>query len=72
MHEVRSPSRRAQMMLRQIIVLARGVKAAFLVLLDGVTTRMAVFAGKDASLMMVFNGSRLLRERGAASADPRP
>ncbi|BCZ84451.1 hypothetical protein [Paraburkholderia terrae] len=49
--------------LRQNIALALGIKAVFLVLtLAGMgTIWMAVFADMGASLMVVFNGLRLLR-----------
>jgi Cd2+/Zn2+-exporting ATPase len=48
----------------QNIVLALGIKAAFLVLavLGGATMWMAVFADMGASLLVVFNGLRLMRE----------
>ena len=50
--------------LKQNIILALGIKAAFLVLtLTGqVTMWMAVFADMGTSLLVVFNGLRLLRK----------
>jgi Cd2+/Zn2+-exporting ATPase len=57
-------SRRTHAVLWQNIVLALGIKAAFLVLavLGGATMWMAVFADMGASLLVVFNGLRLMRE----------
>lgn len=51
--------------LKQNIVIALSIKAVFLVLaFMGVATLwMAVFADMDASLIVVFNGLRLLRSR---------
>jgi Cd2+/Zn2+-exporting ATPase len=51
------------MILKQNIALALGIKAVFFVLaLSGVATLwMAVFADTGASLLVVFNGMRLLR-----------
>lgn len=56
-------SRRTAMILKQNIALALGIKAVFFVLaLSGVATLwMAVFADTGASLLVVFNGMRLLR-----------
>ena len=67
-------SRRVQTVLRQNIALALGIKAAFLALaLAGSATMwMAVFADMGASLLVVFNGLRLLRANGMAPADQRP
>jgi Cd2+/Zn2+-exporting ATPase len=58
-----SLSRRTAMLLKQNIALALGIKAVFFVLaLSGVATLwMAVFADTGASLLVVFNGMRLLR-----------
>jgi len=58
-----SLSRRTAMILKQNIALALGIKAVFFVLaLSGVATLwMAVFADTGASLLVVFNGMRLLR-----------
>jgi Cd2+/Zn2+-exporting ATPase len=56
-------SRRTQAILWQNIALALGIKAVFLVLalFNGATMWMAVFADMGASLLVVFNGLRLLR-----------
>ena len=56
-------SRRTGVVLKQNIALALGIKAVFLVLaLTGVATLwMAVFADMGGSLLVVFNGLRLLR-----------
>jgi len=56
-------SRRAMGIVRQNIVFALGVKAAFFALaLAGLGTMwMAVFADMGASLLVVFNGLRMLR-----------
>lgn len=56
-------SRRTATILKQNIALALGIKAVFFVLaLGGVATLwMAVFADTGASLLVVFNGMRLLR-----------
>ena len=56
-------SRAAHAVLWQNIVLALGIKAAFLLLavLGQATMWMAVFADMGASLLVVFNGLRLLR-----------
>ena len=57
-------SRRTRTVLWQNIVLALGIKSVFLVLsvLGGATMWMAVFADMGASLIVVFNGLRLLRK----------
>ncbi len=57
-------SRRTRAVLWQNIVLALGIKAVFLVLtvLGSATMWMAVFADMGASLIVVFNGLRLLRK----------
>ncbi len=56
-------SRRTWAVLWQNITLALGIKAVFLVLalFDGASMWMAVFADMGASLLVVFNGLRLLR-----------
>ena len=56
-------SRRTQALLWQNIALALGIKAAFLglALFDSASMWMAVFADMGASLLVVFNGLRLLR-----------
>ena len=56
-------SRRTHAVLWQNIALALGIKAAFLVLalFDNASMWMAVFADMGASLLVVFNGLRLLR-----------
>jgi len=58
-------SRRTHAVLWQNISLALGIKAIFLVLalLDSASMWMAVFADMGASLLVVFNGLRLLRTR---------
>jgi len=58
-------SRRARGIIRQNVALSLGIKAVFLVLaVAGVATLwMAVFADMGASLIVTFNGMRLLRER---------
>lgn len=63
-------SRRTHAVLWQNIVLALGIKAVFLVLaLAGSATMwMAVFADMGASLLVVFNGLRLLRWTDAAAS----
>ncbi|CAN5474017.1 hypothetical protein BH10PSE16_BH10PSE16_05060 [soil metagenome] len=60
-------SRKTGAILKQNIALALGIKAVFLVLaLTGTATLwMAVFADMGASLLVVFNGLRLLKTRGA-------
>ena len=56
-------SRRTHSVLWQNITLALGIKSVFLVLalLGSATMWMAVFADMGASLLVVFNGLRLLR-----------
>jgi Cd2+/Zn2+-exporting ATPase len=63
-------SRRTHAVLWQNISLALGIKAVFLVLalLDSASMWMAVFADMGASLLVVFNGLRLLRPRGPEDA----
>ncbi len=58
-------SRATAQVLMQNIVLALGIKAVFLVLavLGHATMWMAVFADMGASLLVVFNGLRLLRQQ---------
>jgi Cd2+/Zn2+-exporting ATPase len=58
-------SRRARSIIRQNVALSLGIKAVFLALaLAGVATLwMAVFADVGASLIVTFNGMRLLRRR---------
>ena len=55
--------------LMQNIALSIGIKAVFLVLafLDVATLWMAVFAVMGASLLVVFNGLRILRQGGRAA-----
>jgi Cd2+/Zn2+-exporting ATPase len=62
-------SRRASLILKQNIVFALSIKAVFLTLaLTGTATLwMAVFADMGASLIVVFNGLRLLRTSPADS-----
>lgn len=57
-------SRRTQAILWQNIALALGIKAVFLLLalFGGATMWIAVFADMGASLMVVFNGLRMLRK----------
>ncbi len=64
-------SRRTAAILKQNIALALGIKAVFLALaiLGMATLWMAVFADLGASLLVVFNGLRLLRV-GAKAAWP--
>ncbi|WP_298828109.1 heavy metal translocating P-type ATPase [uncultured Piscinibacter sp.] len=59
-------SRRTHAVLWQNIALALGIKAVFLALalFDDATMWMAVFADMGASLLVVFNGLRLLRGGG--------
>lgn len=61
-------SRRVHAILWQNISLALGIKLAFLLLalFNGATMWMAVFADMGASLLVVFNGLRLLNEAGLA------
>ena len=56
-------SRTTQAVLWQNIALALGIKTVFLLLalFNGATMWMAVFADMGASLLVVFNGLRLLR-----------
>ena len=63
-------SRATRSVLWQNIVLAIGIKAVFLVLtMTGhATLWMAVFADMGTSLLVVFNGMRLLRHYGRASS----
>jgi len=58
-------SRRARGIIRQNVALSLGIKAVFLVLaVAGLATLwMAVFADMGASLIVTFNGMRLLREK---------
>jgi Cd2+/Zn2+-exporting ATPase len=58
-------SRRARAVIGQNVALALGIKALFLILaLAGLATLwMAVFADVGASLIVTFNGMRLLRQR---------
>jgi Cd2+/Zn2+-exporting ATPase len=58
-------SQRARGIIRQNVALSLGIKAIFLLLaLGGVATLwMAVFADMGASLIVTFNGMRLLRQR---------
>lgn len=60
-------SRRTGAILKQNIVLALGIKAVFLGLTftGNATMWMAVFADMGASLIVVFNGLRLLRPAGS-------
>jgi Cd2+/Zn2+-exporting ATPase len=57
-------SRKTHAILWQNIALALGIKAVFLLLalFDGATMWMAVFADMGASLLVVFNGLRMLRK----------
>ena len=56
-------SQRTHAVLWQNIVLALGIKAVFLLLalFDNASMWMAVFADMGASLLVVFNGLRLMR-----------
>ncbi|MGD8625081.1 MAG: heavy metal translocating P-type ATPase [Anaerolineae bacterium] len=58
-------SRRSRAIIRQNVALSLGIKAVFMVLaLAGVATLwMAVFADMGASLLVTFNGMRLLRQK---------
>lgn len=58
-------SRRTVAVLRQNIVLALGIKAVFLALavMGDATLWMAIFADVGASLLVVFNGLRVIRTR---------
>jgi Cd2+/Zn2+-exporting ATPase len=66
-------SRRTHAVLWQNIVLALGIKSVFLVLaLFGAATMwMAVFADMGASLLVVFNGLRLLQGRAVSQGSRR-
>ncbi|WP_439893025.1 heavy metal translocating P-type ATPase (plasmid) [Ralstonia sp. 25C] len=59
-------SRRTVAVLRQNIVLALGIKVVFLALavMGDATLWMAIFADVGASLLVVFNGLRVMRTRG--------
>jgi Cd2+/Zn2+-exporting ATPase len=61
-------SQRTYAVLWQNIALALGIKAVFLLLaiFGNATMWMAVFADMGASLLVVFNGLRLLRHRQSA------
>lgn len=63
-------SRHTHAVLWQNIVLALGIKSVFLVLavFGSATMWMAVFADMGASLLVVFNGLRLLRPVGTSGA----
>jgi len=67
-------SRRTHEILVQNIVLALGIKAIFFVLafLGVATLWMAVFADMGASLIVVFNGLRLLHFESSPGADAKP
>jgi Cd2+/Zn2+-exporting ATPase len=58
-------SRRTRAIIRQNVALSLGIKAIFLVLAvaGAATLWMAVFADMGASLIVIFNGMRLLRQR---------
>ena len=58
-------SQRTHRVLWQNISLALGIKLIFLLLaiFDNATMWMAVFADMGASLLVVFNGLRLLKEK---------
>jgi len=58
-------SRQARAIIRQNVALSLGIKAVFLVLavVGMATLWMAVFADMGASLIVTFNGMRLLREK---------
>ena len=66
-------SRRTHAVLWQNIVLALGIKSVFLVLavFGAATMWMAVFADMGASLLVVFNGLRLLRGRADSQGSRR-
>ena len=66
-------SRRAVAVIRQNIVFSLGVKALFVGLaLAGISSLwMAIAADMGASLLVTFNGLRLLRDRRVAGAGPR-
>lgn len=63
-------SQRTHAILWQNITLALGIKALFvlLALFGGATMWMAVFADMGASLLVVFNGLRVLRVTQSGSA----
>jgi Cd2+/Zn2+-exporting ATPase len=63
-------SRRTRAVLRQNVTIALAIKAAFLALAvaGSATMWMAVFADMGASLLVVFNGLRLLRMNGMRRA----
>ena len=65
-------SRRTHRVLVQNIALAIGIKAVFLVLalMGQATMWMAVFADMGASLLVVANGLRMLRQEGGTAAAP--
>lgn len=67
-------SRRTHAVLWQNISLALGIKLVFLILaMSGHATMwMAVFADMGASLLVVFNGLRLLRPKDEARAILQP
>jgi Cd2+/Zn2+-exporting ATPase len=67
-------SRKTATVLKQNIALALGIKAVFMLLavLGMATLWMAVFADMGASLLVVFNGLRLLREGRAQRAGHSP
>lgn len=67
-------SKRTASVLTQNIVLALGIKAVFVVLTftGDATMWMAVFADMGASLLVVFNGLRLLRDGAAAESASGP
>ena len=62
-------SRRTHAILWQNITLALGIKAVFLLLavFGSATMWMAVFADMGASLLVVANGLRMIRVKGAAA-----
>jgi Cd2+/Zn2+-exporting ATPase len=68
--EVIRLSRRTNAVLKQNILLALGIKGAFLglVIFASATMWMAVFADMGASLIVVGNGLRLLRNKQANAA----
>ncbi|MBT9596400.1 MAG: heavy metal translocating P-type ATPase, partial [Vitreoscilla sp.] len=67
-------SRRTHAVLWQNIVLALGIKGVFLglAIFAGATMWMAVFADMGASLLVVFNGLRLLRGDSPRIGNPQP
>ena len=64
-------SHRTRTILLQNIVLALGVKAVFLALaiFGSATMWMAIFADMGASLLVIFNGLRLLRPESRAPTE---